>query len=58
MGKLSEKKAALTRNIQKIFLQYAEGQSYENQYRSILKTGLRTGESKNQRVNQVTVRYP
>ena len=44
MGKLSEKKAALTRNIQKIFLQYAEGQSYENQYRFILQTGLRTGE--------------
>ena len=58
MGKLSEKKAALTRNIQKIFLQYAEGQSYENQYRSILQTGLRTGESENQRVNQVIERYP
>lgn len=29
---------------QKIFLQYAEGQSYENQYRFILQTGLRTGE--------------
>ena len=30
---------------QKIFLRYAEGQSYENQYRFILQTGLRTGES-------------
>ena len=44
MGKPSEKKIALTRDIQKIFLQYAEGQSYENQYRFILQTGLRTGE--------------
>ena len=44
MGKPSEKKVALTRDIQKIFLQYAEGQSYENQYRFILQTGLRTGE--------------
>ena len=40
----SEKKVALTRDIQKTFLQYAEGQSYENQYRFILQTGLRTGE--------------
>ena len=44
MGKPSEKKVALTRDIQKTFLQYAEGQSYENQYRFILQTGLRTGE--------------
>ena len=57
MGKPSEKKA-LTRNIQNIFLQYAENQSYENQYRFILQTGLRSGESENQRVNQVTGRYP
>ena len=41
---VSEKKVALTRDIQKTFLQYAEGQSYENQYRFILQTGLRTGE--------------
>ena len=40
----SEKKVALTRDIQKTFLQYAEDQSYENQYRFILQTGLRTGE--------------
>ena len=33
-----------TIDIQKTFLQYAEGQSYENQYRFILQTGLRTGE--------------
>ena len=44
MGKPSERKVALTRDIQKTFLQYAEGQSYENQYRFILQTGLRTGE--------------
>ena len=44
MGKPSEKKVALTRDIQKTFLQYAENQSYENQYRFILQTGLRTGE--------------
>ena len=29
---------------EKTFLQYAENQSYENQYRFILQTGLRTGE--------------
>ena len=44
MGKPSEKKVALERDVQKIFLRYAEGQSYENQYRFILQTGLRTGE--------------
>ena len=44
MGKPSEKKVALTKDIQKIFLKYVEGQSYENQYRFILQTGLRTGE--------------
>ena len=43
MGKPSEKKVALERDVQKIFLRYAEGQSYENQYRFILQTGLRTG---------------
>lgn len=44
MGKPSEKKVALERDVQKIFLRYAEGQSYENQYRFILQTGLRTDE--------------
>ncbi|WP_278246764.1 tyrosine-type recombinase/integrase [Butyrivibrio sp. AD3002] len=29
---------------QKRFLEYARDQSYENQYRFILQTGLRTGE--------------
>ncbi|MFR1450317.1 MAG: site-specific integrase, partial [Beduini sp.] len=31
-------------DIQKKFLEQAKGQSYENQYRFILQTGLRTGE--------------
>lgn len=44
MGKPSQKKEALTVDIQKVFLEYANGQSYENQYRFILQTGLRTGE--------------
>ncbi len=44
MGKPSQKKEALTKDIQKVFLKYASGQSYENQYRFILQTGLRTGE--------------
>lgn len=44
MGKPSQKKEALTIDIQKVFLEYASGQSYENQYRFILQTGLRTGE--------------
>lgn len=44
MGKPSQKKEALTVEIQKVFLQYASGQSYEYQYRFILQTGLRTGE--------------
>lgn len=44
MGKPSQKKEALTMDIQKVFLKYASGQSYENQYRFILQTGLRTGE--------------
>lgn len=44
MGKTSQKKEALTVDIQKVFLEYAGGQSYEFQYRFILKTGLRTGE--------------
>lgn len=44
MGKSSQKKEALTKDIQKVFLKYASGQSYENQYRFILQTSLRTGE--------------
>lgn len=44
MGKPSEKKEALTIEVQKKFLEGAKGQSYENQFRFILQTGLRTGE--------------
>lgn len=44
MGKPSQKKEALTIDAQKKFLEQAKGQSYENQYRFILQTGLRTGE--------------
>lgn len=44
MGKPSDKKEALTIETQKKFLEGATGQSYENQYRFILQTGLRTGE--------------
>lgn len=44
MGKPSEKKEALSIDIQKRFLECAEGQSYENQFRFVLQTGLRTGE--------------
>ena len=44
MGKPSQKKEALTLDTQKKFLEYATGQSYENQYRFVLQTGLRTGE--------------
>lgn len=44
MGKPSQKKEALMVEIQKVFLEYARGQSYEYQYRFILQTGLRTGE--------------
>lgn len=44
MGKPSQKKEALTIDMQKRFLKQATGQSYENQYRFILQTGLRTGE--------------
>ena len=43
MGKPSQKKEALTIDIQKKFIEYAKGQSYENQFRFILQTGLRTG---------------
>jgi integrase len=44
MGKPSEKKEALSIDVQKRFIEYAEGQSYENQFRFVLQTGLRTGE--------------
>lgn len=44
MGKPSDKKEALTIETQKAFLEAATGQSYENQFRLILQTGLRTGE--------------
>ena len=44
MGKPSQKKEALTIDIQKKFIEYAKWQSYENQFSFILQTGLRTGE--------------
>ncbi len=44
MGKPSDKKEALTLEVQRKFLEGAIGQSYENQFRFILQTGLRTGE--------------
>lgn len=44
MGKPSSKKEALTIADQKRFLEYATGGRYENQYRFVLQTGLRTGE--------------
>lgn len=44
MGKASSKKEALTIETQRTFLQGAIGNSYENQFRFILQTGLRTGE--------------
>lgn len=44
IGKPSEKKVALTIDEQRKFLMAATGQSYENQYKFILQTGLRTGE--------------
>lgn len=44
MGKPSEKKEALTIDVQKKFLGAVVGYSYENQYRFVLQTGLRTGE--------------
>ena len=44
MGKPSDKKEALTIDVQKKFLEAVVGYSYENQYRFILQTGLRTGE--------------
>jgi len=44
MGKPSTKKEALTIDVQKKFLEAVVGYSYENQYRFVLQTGLRTGE--------------
>lgn len=44
LGKPSQKKEALAIDTQKKFLDQVKGQSYENQYRFILQTGLRTGE--------------
>lgn len=44
MGKPSDKKEALTIDVQKKFFEVAEGQSYEDQLRFVLQTGLRTGE--------------
>ncbi len=44
MGKPSVKKEALSIDNQKLFLETAKGQSYENQFRFVLQTGLRTGE--------------
>ena len=44
MGKPSEKKEALTIDVQRQFLGAVVGYSYENQYRFVLQTGLRTGE--------------
>lgn len=44
IGKPSEKKVALTIDEQRKFLMAATGQSYENQYKFMLQTGMRTGE--------------
>ena len=44
MGQPSDKKEALTIDVQRKFLEAAGDQSYENQYRFVLQTGLRTGE--------------
>lgn len=44
MGKPSAKKEALTIDVQKKFLEAVVGYSYENQYRFVSQTGLRTGE--------------
>lgn len=44
MGKPSDKKEALTIDVQKKFLEAVVGYSYENQYRFVLQTGLCTGE--------------
>lgn len=44
IGKPSGKKEALTIDVQRKFLEHIKGNSYENQYRLVLQTGLRTGE--------------
>lgn len=44
IGKTPKKKEALSIEVQRIFLKAIEGYSYENQYRFVLQTGLRTGE--------------
>lgn len=44
VGRPSGQKKALDVDVQRHFLENAKGQSYENQYRFILQTGLRTGE--------------
>lgn len=44
MGKPSKKKEALTVDVQRKFLEFASVNSYDNQYRFALQTGLRTGE--------------
>ena len=44
IGKPSEPRKALEIEEQREFLKYAKGHRYENQYRFILQTGLRTGE--------------
>ena len=44
IGKPSGKKEALTIDVQSKFLEHIKGNSYENQYRFVLQTGLRRGE--------------
>lgn len=44
IGKPSDKKEALTIDVQRKFLEHVKESSYENQYRFVLQTGLRTGE--------------
>lgn len=44
VGKSTESKEALTIEVQKKFLEIIKGHPYENQFRFILQTGLRTGE--------------
>lgn len=44
IGKTSRKKEALPLDQQRKFVKGIEGNTYENQYRFLLQTGLRTGE--------------
>ena len=44
VGKPQDKKEALSIESQKKFLENVKGNAYENQYRLLLQTGLRTGE--------------